>query len=69
MTMRYCREDGSEERAKLIFPEHYEEAVENTPARIVETHYHGSGGDYRQCFYGQGIKLQRVRQVVSKGGG
>ena len=35
------------ETASLIFPEHYEEAVENTPARIVETHYHGSGGDYR----------------------
>lgn len=41
--------DGKE--ARLVFPEHYEEAVENTPARIVETHYHGSGGNYRQCFY------------------
>lgn len=45
------REDGSMDTARLVFPEHYEEAVENTPARIVETHYHGSGGYYRQCFY------------------
>lgn len=45
-------EDGeNRETASLIFPEHYEEAVENTPARIVETHYHGAGGDYRQCVY------------------
>ena len=30
---------------------HYEEAVENTPARILYTSHHGSGGYYRQCFY------------------
>ena len=51
VTLRYHREDGRVDEARLLFPEHYEEAVENTPARIVETHYHGSGGDYRQCFY------------------
>ena len=41
---------GAEE-ARLVFPEHYEEAVENTPARILYTSHHGSGGYYRQCFY------------------
>lgn len=40
--------DGS--RARLVFPEFYEEAVENTPARILETHTHGSGHRYRYCF-------------------
>ena len=40
-----------EERSDLVFPEHYEEAVENTPARILYTQHHGSGNDYRQCFY------------------
>ncbi len=30
--------------------EDYEEAVENTPARIVETHFHGTGYQYRQSF-------------------
>ena len=42
-------ETGS--RSDLVFPEHYEEAVENTPARILYTQHHGSGNDYRQCFY------------------
>lgn len=36
--------------AKLYFPEYYEEGVENTPARILETHVHGSGLYYRNCF-------------------
>lgn len=36
--------------AKLVFPEFFEEAVENTPARILETHTHGSGMWYRNCF-------------------
>ena len=40
-----------EEEARLVFPEHYEEAVENTPARILFTEHHGSGNNYRQCFY------------------
>ena len=29
------------QEAHLIFPEYYEEAVENTPARIIENHFHG----------------------------
>lgn len=41
---------GQRETAKLIFPEYYEEAVENTPARILETHMHGCGHRYRYCF-------------------
>lgn len=36
--------------ARLVFPEFFEEAVENTPARILETHTHGSGMWYRNCF-------------------
>ena len=42
--------EGKKE-AYLVFPEHYEEAVENTPARILFTQHHGSGNNYRQCFY------------------
>ena len=37
-------------QAVVIFPEFYEESVENTPARIIEIHLHGSGSHYRQCF-------------------
>lgn len=35
---------------RLTFPEYYEEVVENTPARILGTHWHGSGYKYRQSF-------------------
>ena len=40
-------------RAVLWFPEFYEEGVENTPARILMTHVHGSGIYYRNCFQGK----------------
>lgn len=46
-------------RAKLLFPEHYEEAVENTPARLLFTRHHGSGGYYRQCFYDRTLDYGR----------
>ena len=45
--------------ARLIFPEHYEEAVENTPARILFTQHHGSGNNYRQCFYNKEIDFRK----------
>ena len=54
---------GNEERgkisARLVFPEHYEEAVENTPARILFTQHHGSGNNYRQCFYNKEIDYRK----------
>lgn len=37
--------------AKLVFPEFFEESVENTPARILMTHMHGSGMNFRNSFY------------------
>lgn len=46
-TLELCYEDG---KAKLLFPEFFEESVENTPARILEIHTHGSGMLYRNCF-------------------
>ena len=45
--------------ARLVFPEYYEEGVENTPARILETHFHGSGYRYRQCFTDKRIESQK----------
>ena len=47
----YENGEVSGKRAHMVFPEHYDEAVENTPARILFTEYHGSGTNYRQCFY------------------
>lgn len=43
----YFDEQGRE--AHLVFPEYFEEGVENTPARILEEKIHGSGMMYRNC--------------------
>lgn len=50
---------GDKGQARLVFPEYYEEGVENTPARILETHFHGSGYRYRQCFTDKKIDFKR----------
>lgn len=47
------------ERIRLVFPEHYEEAVENTPARILYTQHHGTGNNYRQCFYNREMDYRK----------
>lgn len=43
-------EESDQIRAKLVFPEMYEESVENTPARIIMREMHGCGHRYRYCF-------------------
>lgn len=48
---------------RLVFPEHYDEAVENTPARILYTEYHGSGSNYRQCFYNRELNYQEYDKL------
>ncbi len=50
--------------AELLFPEHYEEAVENTPARILYTSHHGAGGYYRQCFYNREVDYQKYDELL-----
>ncbi len=52
-----------ESTAKLVFPEHYEEAVENTPARLLFTQHHGSGNNYRQCFYGKEMDYRKYDEL------
>lgn len=37
-------------KARLLFPEMFEESVENTPARIITREMHGCGHRYRYCF-------------------
>lgn len=49
---------GCTGRASLFFPVFYEEAVENTPARILETHVHGCGHRYRYAFDGTEFKFR-----------
>lgn len=62
----YDREDGMTETADLLFPEHYEEAVENTPARILYTSHHGAGGYYRQCFYDRKLDYKKYDETFSR---
>lgn len=65
-TLCYHKADGSLDTAIILFPEHYEEAVENTPARMLETHHHGSGGYYRQCFYERKLDFQKYDALFSQ---
>ena len=55
--------NGQMWEARILFPEHYEEAVENTPARILETHHHGAGGYYRQCFYNRELDYKKYDEM------
>ncbi|MCI8661098.1 MAG: leucine-rich repeat protein [Lachnospiraceae bacterium] len=55
--LHLCEETGNgryvkKAEARLIFPEYYEESVENTPARILYIETHGCGHRYRYCFAG-----------------
>ena len=50
---------------RLVFPEHYEEAVENTPARILFTQHHGTGNNYRQCFYSREMDFRKYDSLFS----
>ena len=59
----FTHADGQE--IQLVFPEHYEEAVENTPARILFTQHHGSGNNYRQCFYNRELDCRKYDELFS----
>ncbi len=60
----FCYEQEGR-KAVLVFPEHYEEAVENTPARILFTQHHGSGNNYRQCFYNKVVDYRKYDSLFS----
>lgn len=50
---------------KLTFPEYYEESVENTPARIIDIVFHGSGYKYRQCIRNRQMDYEKYDSVFS----
>lgn len=56
-------EGGEREAARLIFPLYYDEAVENTPARLIGFAIHGSGQKYRYCLEGKGIRYEKYDKV------
>lgn len=55
--------DAAGNKAELMYPEFYEEGVENTPARILETHVHGSGMRYRNCFADRKIDFNQYDRL------
>lgn len=59
-------EDG---HAKVLFPEFFEESVENTPARILEIHTHGSGMLYRNCFIQKELDFKLYDEQFDKARG
>ncbi len=54
---------GGGGEARLIFPEYYEESVENTPARILYIETHGCGHRYRYCFSGTEFQYQKYDEL------
>ena len=53
VTAAACGQYGAadeKELVRLLFPGYYEDSIENTPARIIEVKFEGTGYQYRQCF-------------------
>ena len=59
------RVDWKKEGLKGVFwfPEFFEEGVENTPARILENHIHGSGLRYRNCFAWNSLNIREYDEL------
>ncbi len=54
---------GEGELYRLRFPAFYEEGKENTPARIIEIIYHGTGHQYRNCFLNRVLQFDKYDEV------
>lgn len=66
VTVRYFLPDGNggeTEAARLIFPIYYDEAVENTPARITVSNIHGTGQKYRYCFDDKKVRFDKYDKL------
>lgn len=52
---------------RLVYPEFFEEAVENTPARIISTQTHGMGIQYRNTFRNTQIVFPEYDKLFETG--
>ncbi len=52
---------------RLAYPGFFEEAVENTPARIISTQTHGMGIQYRNAFRDTQVMLQEYDSLFETG--
>lgn len=50
---------------RFLFPEFYEDAIENTPARIFKYMIYGAGYRYRQCFEDERLDIAGYDAVFS----
>ncbi len=62
-------EDGSGNGPafRLVYPEFFEEAVENTPARIISTQTHGMGIQYRNAFRNTQVVFEEYDRLFETG--
>lgn len=62
------RDESGEEKeaARLIFPEFYDESIENTPARNLSFKIHGSGQKYRYCFGDRKLQFDRYDKMFTE---
>lgn len=62
------RQAGSADRIwRLVYPEFFEEAVENTPARIISTQTHGMGIQYRNAFGNTQVVFEEYDRLFTTG--
>lgn len=61
-----CYREGVFE-CRLVYPEFFEEAVENTPARIINTQTHGMGIQYRNTFRDTRIVFSEYDKLFETG--
>ena len=52
---------------RLVYPEFFEEAVENTPARIISTQTHGMGIQYRNAFRNTQVIFKEYDRLFETG--
>lgn len=62
----FYRETG-ELFCSLVYPEFFEEAVENTPARIISTQTHGMGIQYRNAFRNTQVIFEEYDKLFAAG--
>lgn len=59
--------EGAKLCGRLVYPEFFEEAVENTPARIISTQTHGMGIQYRNAFRNTQIVFEEYDRLFTMG--
>ncbi|MDO4490484.1 MAG: leucine-rich repeat protein [Lachnospiraceae bacterium] len=63
VTLFYDLGPGRQREIRLLFPEYYEQGVENTPARIIVNQFFGTGMKYRNCFTGRQLVYEEYDKL------